>query len=164
MNRPLRVVIADDHPFYREGLAKSLRDTGIDVVRDVPNAQAVIQAVAETAPDLVLMDLNMPGMSGVEATRELTERFPDTRVLMLSVSAEEADMADALGAGAVGYVLKESPQQEIIAAIRSAAGRQGGPAQARIGDATALPRPDAHGRRRKRTRSDSALNSRDPRR
>ena len=118
MDRRLRVVVADDHPFYREGLAQSLRDSGIDVVRAVPNGEAGIQAVEETAPDLVLMDLNMPGVSGVEATRQLGERSPTTRVLMLSVSAEEVDVAEAISAGAVGYVLKESPQEEIIAAIR----------------------------------------------
>lgn len=122
--RPLRIVIADDHPFYRSGLAQSLRDSGIDVVRDVPNGEAAIRAVADTKPDLVLMDLNMPGLSGVEATRQLNERFPSTPVLMLSVSAEEADVADAIRAGATGYVLKESPPEEIVTAIREAAAGQ----------------------------------------
>lgn len=163
MSGPLRVVVADDHPFYRDGLVQSLRDSGIDVVRAVPNAEAAIEAVAETAPDLVVMDLNLPGMSGAEATRQLTRRFPGTPVLMLSVSADESDIADALSAGAVGYVLKESPQQEIVAAIRVAAARRpGGTAQARIGSAAA--RSDAHGGRRMGARSDMALRSGRPRR
>jgi two-component system nitrate/nitrite response regulator NarL len=121
MGPPCRVVIADDHPFYRKGLVSSLRESGIDVVRDVANGDAAIKAVEETAPDLVLMDVNMPGVSGVEATRRLTELFPKTRVVMLSVSAEEADVVTALEAGATGYLLKESPPEEVIAAIRDAA-------------------------------------------
>jgi DNA-binding NarL/FixJ family response regulator len=163
MSRPLRVVIADDHPFYRDGLVRSLRDSGIDVVREVPNAEAAIQAVAETAPDLLVMDLNMPGMSGVEATRQMAERFPSTPVLMLSVSAEEEDIVGAMSAGAVGYVLKESPQEQIVAAIRAAAsGPQGRTAQARMSPAAA--RPAAHGGRRMRARPDMASSPWHPRR
>lgn len=119
--KPLRVVFADDHPHYRKGLIQSLSEGGIEVVREAPNGEAAIRAVAETAPDLVLMDINMPGMSGVEATRRLTELSPATPVLILSVSAEEADVADALLAGATGYLLKEAPPEEIITAIREAA-------------------------------------------
>jgi DNA-binding NarL/FixJ family response regulator len=155
MSGPLRVVVADDHPFYRRGLVESLRDSGIDVVREVPNGEAAIQAVEETAPDLVLMDLNMPGISGVEATQQLSKRFPATPVLMLSVSAEDADIADAISAGAIGYVLKETPQEEIVATIRSAAaGQPVDTPQARVGAAGALPRPDAHRRQRMRAGSD----------
>ena len=121
MSPACRVVIADDHPFYREGLARSLRESGIDVVREVANGDAAINAVAETAPDLVLMDVNMPGISGVEATRRVTELFPATRVVILSVSAEESDVVGAIEAGATGYLLKESPPQEVIDAIREAA-------------------------------------------
>jgi DNA-binding NarL/FixJ family response regulator len=164
MDRPLRVVVADDHPFYREGLVQSLREHGIEVVREATNAEAGIEAVAETAPDLVLMDLNMPGISGVEATRQLSKRCPTTPVLVLSVSAEEADVVEAINAGAIGYVLKESPQEEIVAAIRSAAaGQPVVSAQARLGAAAGLPRPDAHRSRQMRGRSDSGLHSGDPR-
>jgi DNA-binding NarL/FixJ family response regulator len=165
MDRPLRVVVADDHPFYREGLVQSLRASGIDVVGEVPNGEAGIQAVEETAPDLVLMDLNMPGISGVEAARQLSKRSPTTPVLMLSVSAEETDMAEAISAGAIGYVLKESPQEEIVAAIRSAAaGQPVVSAQAHLGAGAAIPRPGAHGRRRHtRGRSESGLPSGDRR-
>lgn len=121
MSPPCRVVIADDHPFYRKGLASSLRESGIDVVREVANGDAAIRAVVETSPDLVLMDLNMPGLDGLEATRRLTELFPTTPVVMLSVSAEEADVAQAIQAGATGYLLKESPPEEVVTAIREAA-------------------------------------------
>jgi DNA-binding NarL/FixJ family response regulator len=113
----VRVVIADDHPFYRRGLARLLRRTGIEVVGEAPNGEEAIRAAAETRPDLVIMDLNMPGLSGLEATRRLIERSPGSRVLMLSVSAQEADVSNAIMAGASGYVLKDEPGEEIIAAI-----------------------------------------------
>jgi DNA-binding NarL/FixJ family response regulator len=117
----LRVVIADDHPFYRRGLARLLRRTGIEVVGEAPNGEAAIRAAAETRPDLVIMDLNMPGLSGLDATRRLMERSPGSRVLMLSVSAQEADVSNAILAGATGYVLKDEPGEEIIAAIEATA-------------------------------------------
>jgi DNA-binding NarL/FixJ family response regulator len=120
----LRVVIADDHPFYRDGLAKLLDANGIDVAAQAANGEAAIRAVAETAPDVVVMDLNMPGMSGIEATRQLTEVAPHTRVLVLSVSAQEDDVTDAILAGASGYVLKESPVEEVVAGIQAAAAGQ----------------------------------------
>jgi DNA-binding NarL/FixJ family response regulator len=120
----LRVVLADDHPVYREGLATLLREQGIDVVADVPNGDAAIQAVVEMAPDVVVMDLNMPGISGLEATRRLSELAPASRVLVLSVSAQEADVTDAILAGAIGYVLKDGPMEQIVAAIRAAAAGQ----------------------------------------
>jgi len=120
----LRVVIADDHPFYRDGLAKLLHANGIDVAAQAANGEAAIRAVEETAPDVVVMDLNMPGMSGLEATRQLTEVAPMTRVLVLSVSAQEDDVTEAILAGASGYVLKESPVEEVVAGIQAAAAGQ----------------------------------------
>jgi DNA-binding NarL/FixJ family response regulator len=118
---PLRVVIADDHPYYRRGLVRSLRARGIEVVGEAPNGEAAIRAVEETAPDVVVMDLKMPGMSGIEATRRLTARAPASRVLVLSVSNDEEDVSHAVLAGACGYVLKESPVDEVVAGIRAAA-------------------------------------------
>jgi DNA-binding NarL/FixJ family response regulator len=123
-DEPLRVVLADDHPFYREGLARLLRENGIDIVADVPNGEAAVAAVVETAPDVVVMDLNMPGMSGLEATRRLAELSPATRVLVLSVSAQEADVTEAILAGANGYVLKDGPIEEVVSGIWAAADGQ----------------------------------------
>jgi DNA-binding NarL/FixJ family response regulator len=117
----LRVVIADDHPYYRKGLARLLEASGLEVLADVPNGEAAIEAVTATAPDVVVMDLNMPGMSGLEATRRLAELAPATRVLILSVSADEADVTDAILAGANGYVLKDGPVEEVVAGIQAAA-------------------------------------------
>jgi two-component system, NarL family, response regulator LiaR len=120
----LRVMLADDHPLYRQGLARLLREQGIDVVADVANGEAAIRAAEELAPNVVVMDLYMPGMSGIEATRRLTERAPASRVLVLSVSAHEADVTEAILAGAMGYVLKDGPVEEIVAGIRAAAAGQ----------------------------------------
>jgi DNA-binding NarL/FixJ family response regulator len=120
----LRVVIADDHPVYRQGLAKMLTQSGIEVVGQAATGVAAMKKVEETAPDVVIMDLNMPGLNGVEATRRLTERSPATRVLVLSVSAEQADVTDAILAGASGYVLKDDPFAEVISGIRTVAAGQ----------------------------------------
>src|SRR5918996_2064690 len=120
----LRVVLVDDHPVYRAGLARLLRESGVDVIAEVPNGEAALSVVEELAPDVVVMDLNMPGMSGLEATQRLVAQSPATRVLIVSVSAQEADVTDAILAGASGYVLKESPVEEVVAGIRAAAAGQ----------------------------------------
>jgi DNA-binding NarL/FixJ family response regulator len=117
----LRVVIADDHPFYRQGLARLLSQTGIEVVGQASNGPTAIELVEQTAPDVAVVDLNMPGMSGVEVTRRLNERMPACRVLVVSVSAQEEDVTQAILAGASGYVLKDGPVEEVVAGIRAAA-------------------------------------------
>jgi DNA-binding NarL/FixJ family response regulator len=116
----LRVVLVDDHPVYREGLAKLLRECDVDVVAQAGNGPQAIEIVEEAAPDVVVMDLNMPGMSGVEVTRALTERNPASRVLVVSVSAQEEDVTEAILAGASGYVLKDGPVEEVVAGIQAA--------------------------------------------
>ena len=117
----LRVVIADDHPFYRQGLARLLSQSGVEVVGQASNGPAAIELVEQTAPDVAVVDLNMPGMSGVEVTRRLNERMPASRVLVVSVSAQEYDVTEAILAGASGYVLKDGPVEEVVAGIRAAA-------------------------------------------
>jgi DNA-binding NarL/FixJ family response regulator len=117
----LRVVIADDHPFYRQGLARLLSQSGVEVVGQAANGPAAIELVEQTAPDVAVVDLNMPGMSGVEVTRRLMERTPASRVLVVSVSAQEDDVIEAILAGASGYVLKDGPVDEVVAGIRAAA-------------------------------------------
>jgi DNA-binding NarL/FixJ family response regulator len=117
----LRVVIADDHPFYRQGLARLLSQSGVEVVGQAANGPAAIELVEQTAPDVAVIDLNMPGMSGVEVARRLHERMPASRVLVVSVSAQEEDVTQAILAGASGYVLKDGPVEEVVAGIRAAA-------------------------------------------
>jgi DNA-binding NarL/FixJ family response regulator len=117
----LRVVIADDHPFYRQGLARLLSQSGVEVVGQASNGPAAIELVEQTAPDVAVIDLNMPGMSGVEVTRRLNDRMPASRVLVVSVSAQEEDVTEAILAGASGYVLKDGPVEEVVTGIRAAA-------------------------------------------
>ena len=116
-----RVVLADDHFFYRQGLARLLRRSGIDVVGEARNAEDAIRTAEETAPDVVIMDVNMPGLSGVEATRRLTERAPGCRVIVLSVSAHDEDVTEAMKCGAYDYLLKEAPIEHVVEGIRAAA-------------------------------------------
>jgi DNA-binding NarL/FixJ family response regulator len=118
---PLRVVIADDHPFYRQGLTRLLIQSGVEVVGEAANGPAAIELVERLAPDVAVVDLNMPGMSGVEVTRRLNERMPASRVLIVSVSAQEEDVTDAILAGAKGYVLKDGPVEDVVAGIHAAA-------------------------------------------
>ena len=131
----LRVVIADDHALYREGLARLLRKFDIEVVGEAPNGETAIRIVEQTSPDVVLIDLRMPGVSGLEAVRVLTDQAASTRVLVLSVSADELDVTEAIAAGASGYVLKDEPVEEVIAGIRAAAA---GGARISPGTASAL--------------------------
>ena len=118
------VVLADDHPLYRQGLVDILPTVGIEVLRQVPNGEAAVAAAIELAPDVVVMDLNMPGTSGLEATRMIAEQVPSTKVLVLTVSAQESDVVDAIMAGASGYVLKDASIAEIVGGIRAAAAGQ----------------------------------------
>jgi DNA-binding NarL/FixJ family response regulator len=116
-----RVVLADDHPFYRQGLSKMLTKLGVDVVAVAANGWAALRAVEATSPDVVVLDHNMPGMSGDEVARRLTSFDPPYRVIVLSVSDDEADVMAALRAGASGYFLKDGPVEEVVAGIEAAA-------------------------------------------
>jgi DNA-binding NarL/FixJ family response regulator len=115
----VRIVIADDHFHYRRGLTRMLRASGIDVVAAVPDGEAAVRAVEVTEPDAVLMDLYMPGVSGVEATRLIARR--GTPVVLITVFADESEIVDAMVAGASGSVLKDRPIEELIAALHAAA-------------------------------------------
>jgi DNA-binding NarL/FixJ family response regulator len=117
----MRVVIADDHVFYREGLARLLGRLGIEVVGEAPDGAEAVHLVEQTAPDVVLLDMRMPGLSAVETTRRLAEHASPSPVLVLSVSADESDVTDAISAGASGYVLKDEPVEHVVAGIRAAA-------------------------------------------
>lgn len=114
---PLRVVIADDHAFFRHGLARMLEDHGIDVVAEAPDGPTAIAAARALDPDVVVLDLSMPGMTGQETTRRLLEQAPGIPILILTVSADPRDVAEALSAGANGYVLKDASSEEVLEAI-----------------------------------------------
>ncbi len=116
-----RVLLVDDHDLFRTGLASLLGDHGVHVVGEAASGNAALGLVQELAPDVVVMDLNMPGISGVEATREIATLAPRTRVVVLTISADDGDVVDAVMAGACGYLLKDSSVQQLIAGIRAAA-------------------------------------------
>jgi DNA-binding NarL/FixJ family response regulator len=118
---PLRVVIVDDHDLFRTGLRSLLEEQGLRVVGDAASGAAGVQLVRELTPDVVVMDLAMPGMGGVDATRHITSISPLSRVVMLTISDGEADVMDAIFAGACGYLLKDSSIQELLAGIHAAA-------------------------------------------
>jgi DNA-binding NarL/FixJ family response regulator len=113
----LRVVVADDHPVFRDGLAMILRERGIEVVAEVADGQEALAVVAASHPDVVLMDLTMPGMSGIEATRRLTAEHPAVTVLVLTMSEDDDSLFAALRAGARGYLLKEAGADDIARAV-----------------------------------------------
>lgn len=117
-----RVILADDHPVVRGGLV-ALLDTvpGIDVVGQAGDGDSAVREVALRRPDVIVMDLRMPGLDGVAATRRITADYPEVGVLVLTMFDEDALIADALAAGARGYVLKGADQDEIVRAIRAVA-------------------------------------------
>jgi len=122
---PIRVLVVDDHVLFRRGLQMVLaQEPDIDLVGEAGDgAQAVSQA-ADLLPDVVLLDIRMPKRSGIEACAGIKEVVPSSRILMLTISDEEADLYDAIKAGASGYLLKEISTDEVSAAIRAVAGGQ----------------------------------------
>jgi DNA-binding NarL/FixJ family response regulator len=118
----IRVVIADDHAVVRSGL-QSLLDTAgdIDVVGAASDGAEAIELVSRVEPDVVLMDLSMPGLDGVAATAAITEAYPDVAVVVLTSFAEPSRITAALDAGALGYQLKDAAPDDLIAAVRAAA-------------------------------------------
>ena len=118
---PPRVLLVDDHDLFRAGLRTLLDDQDVVVVGECANGADALDAVRELAPDVVVMDLNMPGLNGVEATRQISAVAPLTRVLVLTISDEDSDVMDAIIAGACGYLLKDTKIPELMHGIRAAA-------------------------------------------
>lgn len=122
MNPKTRVVLVDDHAVVREGLAILLeRCSDLEVVGEAGSAAQALEVVERTRPDVVVMDIRMPGGSGIEATREIVSRWPSTRVLVLTSYAEDEAVLAAIAAGARGYVLKQVGSQGLLDAIRQVA-------------------------------------------
>jgi DNA-binding NarL/FixJ family response regulator len=116
----LRVLVVDDHDLFRTGLRNLLEEQGVNVVGEAENGESAIRLTSDLAPDVVIMDLNMPGVGGVETTRRLSSLAPLSRVVVLTISADDDDVMNAVMAGACGYLLKDSSIQELIAGIRAA--------------------------------------------
>lgn len=116
-----RVMIVDDHPMWREGVARDLDERGYDVCATAAEVVAAVNIAKATRPDVVVMDLQLGNGSGVDATRDITAALPDTRVLVLSASGEQADVLDAVKNGASGYLVKSSSLDELDDAVRRTA-------------------------------------------
>ena len=120
MTQTVRVLIVDDHPMVAQGIQSVLEDhDGIKVVGTLGNGRAVLDQLNELSPEVILMDLNMPEMGGLTATELVLERSPGTRILILSMHDNPEYISTALSHGAMGYVLKDVPTDEIVDAIRA---------------------------------------------
>ncbi|MGE0354627.1 MAG: response regulator [Gemmatimonadales bacterium] len=118
----IRIVIADDHPIFRAGLQGLLSDQAdFQVVAEAANGKEAIRAVREAMPDVLLVDLQMPELDGLGAIRQIRELAPDTRILVLTTYDSDGDILRAVEAGATGYLLKDTPREELFRAIRATA-------------------------------------------
>jgi DNA-binding NarL/FixJ family response regulator len=116
----IRLLLADDHRMLREGLRRSMNDQGFDVVGEARDGEEAVRLAAELRPDVILMDVTMPEVDGVEACRQVRAELPDTKVLMLTMHADQSVLANAIRAGACGYLVKDCSTEEIASAVRMA--------------------------------------------
>ncbi len=137
----------DDHDLFRTGLRNLLEDQGVSIVAEASDGYEAVARAREHTPDIILMDINMPGMSGVEATREIVSELPLTRVVVLTISDFDGDVIDAVLAGACGYLLKDSSIDELLRGIEAA----------RVGDS--LMSPQVTGKLLQRVRAASAVDA-----
>jgi len=115
-------MLADDHKMLREGLRRSMVERGFDVIGEARDGAEAVDLAASLRPDVILMDVSMPEIDGVEATRQIRERQPDVRIVMLTMHADQDVLADAIRAGANGYLVKDCSTDEIASAIETVAG------------------------------------------
>lgn len=145
----MRIVVVDDQTAVREGLETLLGTlAGIEVVGTAENGEAAVALVAQVEPDVVLMDLRMPGVDGIEATRRIRDRHRHTQVVVLTTYADDESIVGALQAGAIGYLTKDAGRDDIARAIKAAAAGQGvldADVQARLVDSATLPQPSTGG-------------------
>ena len=117
---PVRVLVVDDHALFRRGLQMVLgQEPGMEIVGEASNGDEAVAMAADLTPDIVLMDVRMPHRGGIEACAAIKEVVPSTNVIMLTMSDEEADLYDAIKAGAMGYLLKEIRVEDVAASIRA---------------------------------------------
>jgi DNA-binding NarL/FixJ family response regulator len=123
VSEPIRVMVVDDHPVWRDGLRADLEKDGdaVVVAEAADGGEAIVKA-REQMPEVVLMDLQLPTVNGVEATRQIIQDSPHAKVLILSASGEEADVMEAVKAGACGYLLKSTKTSDVIDAVRRVSG------------------------------------------
>jgi len=119
---PIRLLLADDHKMLREGLRRSMVERGFDVIGEARDGAEAVELAASLRPDVILMDVSMPEIDGVEATRQIRERQADVCIVMLTMHADQDVLADAIRAGANGYLVKDCSTDEIASAIETVAG------------------------------------------
>jgi DNA-binding NarL/FixJ family response regulator len=117
----ISVMVVDDHPMWRDAVARDLAERGFEVRATAPDGDAAVRIARTVRPDVVLMDLNLGATSGVSATRAITGELAETRVLVLSASGEHKDVLEAVKAGAAGYLVKSASAQELVDAVRRTA-------------------------------------------
>ena len=117
----VRLVLADDHRMLREGLRRSLEEQGLSVVGEASDGEEAVRLARELEPDIVVMDLSMPVLDGIEATRRIRETTSDTKVVVLTMHGDADMVQRAIRAGAVGYLVKDCTTDEVVATIRAAA-------------------------------------------
>jgi two-component system response regulator DegU len=117
---PIRLMLADDHRMLREGLRRSMTDEGFDVVGEASDGEEAVALAGQLQPDVILMDVTMPDVSGVDATRRIRSQWPRIRVVMLTMHADQDVIASAIRAGASGYLVKDCSTDEIADAVRQA--------------------------------------------
>ncbi|QFG25821.1 response regulator transcription factor [Actinomadura sp. WMMB 499] len=118
---PLRVMVVDDHPMWRDAVARDLAEAGHEVVATAGEGRAAVRAAPAARPQVAVVDLQLPDISGVEVTRHLAAADPPVRVLVLSASGEQEDVLEAVKAGATGYLLKSAAREEFLDAVRRTA-------------------------------------------
>ncbi|MCD9142118.1 response regulator [Streptomyces albireticuli] len=127
--RTLKIMVVDDHPMWRDAVARDLADAGFDVVATAGDGPQAVRRARAAAPDVLVLDLNLPGLPGVAVCKELVGENPALRVLVLSASGEHADVLEAVKSGATGYLLKSASTEELLDAVRRTA----------VGDAVFTP-------------------------
>ncbi|MFJ5259196.1 response regulator [Streptomyces sp. NPDC088387] len=118
---PIRVMVVDDHPMWRDAVARDLAEAGFEVVATAGDGEQAVRRARAAAPDVLVLDLNLPAKPGVQVCKELVGHNPALRVLVLSASGEHADVLEAVKSGATGYLLKSASTEELLDAVRSTA-------------------------------------------
>jgi DNA-binding NarL/FixJ family response regulator len=121
VRRPVRVMVVDDHPMWRDAVARDLTEAGFDVVGTAGDGEQAVRRARAAAPDVLVLDLNLPAKPGVQVCKELVGADHALRVLVLSASGEHADVLEAVKSGATGYLLKSASTQELVDAVRRTA-------------------------------------------
>src|SRR5436309_10366857 len=121
IDQPVRLLLADDHRMLRESLRRAMEHNGFDVVGEAPDGAEAVRMAEELRPDVILMDVTMPVLDGVAATRQVRDQVPGTQVVILTMHADREVLVDAIRAGAAGYLVKDCSTEEVVDTVRKAA-------------------------------------------